>query len=262
MCQLLGISSAAPVRVSFNWGRFAMRGSEAAGNPDGWGVAYSEGTDVRVLREPSPAADSDLVAFLASHGPPTTTVLSHVRRATLGGRELANTQPFAHGLSGRTHVFAHNGHVSSLEAPTSSWLQPIGTTDSEIMFSILLGRLEVVWRSGNTPSLAVRSEIVATFAEEMRSLGASNFLYFDGLTLFAHSHRRTIPGAAISQESGLHVLLRDGMSKPNGYAPCDGLGSIGACEKQALVATIPLDDQPWRPLLEGELIRLENGAVV
>jgi len=262
MCQLFGLSTATPIRLQFSWERFALRGSEAVGNPDGWGVAYAESTDVRILREPSPAADSPLVSFLASHGPASRTVISHVRRATDGARGLVNTQPFVRALGGRTHVFAHNGHVPSLQSPPGPWLRSIGSTDSEVMFCILLGRLESLWGGAEIPALESRSRIVASFANEMRSLGAANFLYFDGETLFAHSHRRTIPGDGISPEPGLYLLQRSGTSGPEGHHPCDGLDSADPHEAVALIATMPLDEQPWRALQDGELLRLEDGRLV
>ena len=37
MCQLFAVSSAAALRTSLSWEGFAMRGSAALGNPDGWG---------------------------------------------------------------------------------------------------------------------------------------------------------------------------------------------------------------------------------
>ena len=116
--------------------------------------------------------------------------------------------------------------------------------------------------SGETGShlpLDARSEIIAKFSEEMRSLGAANFLYFDGLTLFAHSHRRTIPGNEISSDPGLYLLHTE--KGPTEAPSFEGLNTIGSCAAQAMVATMPLDDQRWRPLSEGVLLRLQHGAL-
>lgn len=257
MCQLLGVSTAKPVRMSFSWQRFAMRGSVQ--NPDGWGVAYAEARDVRILREPSPAEDSPLVSFLSKNGPASTTVISHVRRATGGARDLANTHPFVRVLGGQSHVFAHNGHVSSVEQPRGAWLQPVGNTDSELLFCVLLSRLESLWGTNTSPPLEKRTRIVSEFAAEMRSRGAVNFLYFDGITLFVHGHRKTVPGDGISSDPGLYLLQNPQVMEPLDQVPCAGIGSGGA---QALVATQPLDEQAWRPLANGELLRLEHGELV
>ena len=258
MCQLFGMSARLPVRVRFRWERFASQGS-AAGNPDGWGVAYGGG-DVQVLREPVPAVDSELVRFLAGHGPLATTVVSHVRRATQGGRVLSNTQPYARVLGGFTHVFAHNGHVLPGAVPENPWLRPVGDTDSEALFCLLLSRLEPLWTHG-VPPLEARCEVISGFACEMRQCGAVNFLYFDGLTLFAHAHRRTVPGEGISTDPGLYLALRPG-NGPAVPESCVGTDCAGPVPDQALIATVPVDNGTWEPLAEGTLIRLEQGGAV
>ena len=263
MCQLLGMSASEPLNLRFSWKKFAVRGSEFSGNPDGWGVAYFEGTDAQLIREPAPAADSPQVAFLESHGPASDLILSHVRRATVGERRLANTQPFVRRLGGRAHVFAHNGHVSLPEQQSQSpWLQPLGETDSEALFCHLLSGIEVLWRGSEPPSIEARTGVVADFAQSMSMLGALNFLYYDGLTLFAHSHRRTVPGDQISTDPGLFVLHRDRVVEHCDQGLCEGLHGGGECGSATLIATVPLDDQNWGPMGSGELLRLERGRIV
>ena len=92
--------------------------------------------------------------------------------------------------------------------------------------------------------------------------GAANFLYYDGLTLFAHGDRHTIPGTETSEDPGLYLLLRSEQSGISNVAPCHALKSIGPSSAQALVATVPLDDQLWRPLAAGEILRIERGILV
>ena len=263
MCQLLGMSASEPLNLRFSWKKFAMRGSEFSGNPDGWGVAYLDGTDAQLIREPAPAADSPHVAFLESHGPASDMILSHVRRATVGDRRLANTQPFVRRLGGRVHVFAHNGHVSLPALNNHSpWLVPVGETDSEDLFCRLLHDIEVLWRGSEPPSLDARTEVVADFARSMSRLGALNFLYSDGLTLFAHSHRRTVPGDEISTDPGLFLLHRDRVAESGEPGLCEGLRSGGECGSATLIATVPLDSQRWEPMGSGELLRIEHGRIV
>jgi glutamine amidotransferase len=51
---------------------------------------------------------------------------------------------FARELRGRLHVFAHNGRLEGIEsrhAGERDRFQPVGETDSEIAFCILLERL-------------------------------------------------------------------------------------------------------------------------
>jgi len=184
----------------------------------------------------------------------------------MGDRTIANTQPFSRAVGGRIHAFAHNGHIPGLDSLANPYLRPVGTTDSERMFSTLLALLvnasqEEGVDSQGLLSLERRTEIISAFAEDMRHRGAANFLYFDGSTLFAHGHRKTLPGAALSTETGLY-LLESPQGEINSALPCEGIDAAGACVAQSIVATVPLDEQEWRPLTEGELLRIENGVVV
>ena len=262
MCELLGVSVEQPIRLRFGWEDFALHGSRRAGNPDGWGVAYFAHRDVLLLREPGPAAESPMVNFLAQHAPPARQIISHVRRATTGALTLENTQPFVRYLAGRAHVFAHNGYVADTENPTGNpYLQPLGDTDSERLFALLLDELEKLW-SQQTPSLAERFLVVERFAQQQRARGALNFLYCDGETLFAHGHRHTVPGETISSEPGLYVLERDAGDGTDANLPCKGLACDGGKGLQAFVATMPLDEQPWKPLANGEIACFERGLRV
>ena len=262
MCELLGICVEQPVRLSLGWDEFALHGSRRAGNPDGWGVAYFAHRDVLLLREPGPAAESPMVKFLAAHAPPSRQIISHVRRATTGGRSLENTQPFVHRLAGRAHVFAHNGHVTDTAlCDDNPFLRPLGETDSERLFALLLADMEGLWRR-RTPTLGDRLSVVEDFAARLRAHGALNFLYGDGQTLFAHGHRHTIPGEAISSDPGLYVLERDAGDGGGFDKSCVGIACDGGKGLQAVVATVPLDDQPWTPLGHGEIACFEQGRRV
>lgn len=260
MCQLLGLSSSDPVRLTFGWESFVQRGSREGGNPDGWGVAYFSDKDVTLLREPEPAANSPMVQFLTRHAPRSNLVISHIRRATFGERKLANTQPFHRMLGGHAHVFAHNGFVPPVATgPGSPWLVPQGDTDSERLFCRLLAELETSWSEDRVPELARRHDIVQRFAREILPLGASNFLYSDGITLFAHGHRRTLPGDAVSDEPGLYVNLHESRTGSDMTASCRGLRTEGKCSQQTLIASFPLNDREWEPLPPGEIACFERG---
>jgi glutamine amidotransferase len=238
-----------------------MRGSDIGGNPDGWGVAFFDGVDATLLREPTPAAESPMVQFLGKHAPRSNLVISHIRRATQGDRRLANTQPYLRVLGGHTHVFAHNGFIPSCCAlsNTSSWLIPQGDTDSECLFCCLLRYLEPLWSRGSIPAFDKRFSVVKRFAREILERGASNFLYSDGVTLFAHGHRHTIPGETVSNEPGLYVNTFESTTGSDMAIPCRGLRTEGKCGQQALVATLPLNDHTWVPLAAGEIACFEHG---
>ena len=240
-----------------------MLGSPQGGNPDGWGVAYFEGADATLLRESAPMADSPMVEFLRHHAPLSDLIISHVRRATSGQRNLANTHPFRRVLGGRTHVFAHNGFVPCPRLPNiSPWLLPQGDTDSEILFCRLLGDLEPLWSGGAIPTLEERYKVVADFAREILRHGAANFLYSDGINLFAHGHRRTLPGEAVSNEPGLYLNLSTSEKGSGMETPCQGLSAEGWCSHHAIVSSLPLNDASWTPLQAGEVACFQRGQRV
>ena len=101
-------------------GPAVARGVLAARRPvgphkDGWGIAWYDERDVRVVKETSPAAGSPCVRFIQDNPFVSPFVISHVRRATRGGIALRNCQPFVRELGGAWHSFAHNGDLAGID---------------------------------------------------------------------------------------------------------------------------------------------------
>ncbi|WP_036300053.1 class II glutamine amidotransferase [Methylomarinum vadi] len=265
MCELFALSSRIPTTVGFTLERLARRGGIEGPHRDGWGVAFYEGADVFLLREPRAAAQSDLVRYIERHAPPSQLVVSHIRRATRGEPALRNTQPFVRELGGYTHVFAHNGELGGIERRRDflpGRFRPVGDTDSELVFCSLLDRLDDLWTAagGCLPPLPERLEVVAAFAGELREFGPANFLYADGDALFAHAHRR-IQADGHEGPPGLHLLERSGEEPPADLAT-SGVTLTSVRQEAVLLASVPLTDEPWQPLPEGEVVVVMNGAVV
>ncbi|MHA1559510.1 MAG: class II glutamine amidotransferase [Alphaproteobacteria bacterium] len=262
MCELLGFSSSHPARLTLSLEVLSRHGCAEGHNRDGWGVAIYEGRDVSLLREAKPASRSALVELIETQGPQTTLAISHIRHATQGAVALANTQPFVRELSGRRHTFAHNGNLKRIgEQPgfKADRFRPVGETDSEIAFCALLQRLAKIWPpdSAEPPDLELRLRCVSDFAAELRELGPANFLYADGDTIFAHGHRRHHDDGEV-RAPGLCMLQRScGPEAPRLAA--GGIDLRGAMQEVVLVASVPLSDERWRPLEEGEVIAITGG---
>ncbi|MCB1786171.1 MAG: class II glutamine amidotransferase [Chromatiaceae bacterium] len=264
MCELFAMSSRCPTTVDFSLELLARRGGDEGPHRDGWGVAFYGGRDVLLLREPGAASESALVRHIERHGPPSELVISHIRLATVGELSLANTQPFARELGGRMHVFAHNGDLPEIRAEqggSPARFLALGETDSELAFCNLMTRLAPIWDAaqGQVPSLAERLGIVSDFARELRRCGTANFLYSDGEALFVHSHRRTPPGSE-AVCPGMHVLER---SCEEGVPDLSRSGVVLNPVRQALtlVASVPLTQEDWRPLGDGEILAIERGRI-
>ncbi len=251
MCELLAMSARFPTTLHRSMAELARHGGATGPHTDGWGVGFFQERDAFLLREPRAASGSQWLAFLQEHDPQSDLVIAHIRRATQGALHLRNSQPFARELGGRMHLFAHNGMLPGIEDDArfaARRFRRVGDTDSEQACCALLDRLAPLWEDGAVPPLEARRAVIADFARELRELGPANFLYADGDALFAHGHRRRDDTGEI-RPPGLHLLCR------RCTATADGVDV-------ALVASVPLTDEPWRPLAEGELVVLRQGKVV
>ncbi len=266
MCELFAMSSSATTDVHFSLEEFSRHGGLTGPHKDGWGIAYYSQGDVKLVKEPLPASDSACVRYIQERPFSSQLVISHIRMATQGNPVLSNCQPFVRELGGQVHVFAHNGdldqqRLSSLPLRTH---RPVGVTDSEYVFCVLLGRLTELWlESTGVPPLPERLRIVATLASEIRPFGPANFFYADGDTLFVHAHQRMRQPEG-SWLPGLYVLCRH-CAGERSRMDTAGLSLSGSGEEQhvVLLASVPLTREPgWRAMGEGELIAVHNGRVV
>lgn len=262
MCELFALTSTHPVSISFSLERFAQRGGVTGPHRDGWGIGFYQGRDVQLEREAGPASESPSLEFLREHHFQTDLVMSHIRMATFGEVALHNTQPFARELGGRMHLFAHNGDTPGVRDEADlrpRRYRPIGNTDSEYAFCGFLEWLAPLWDGSSPPSLESRLDRVIGFARVLRPLGPANFLYSDSELLFIHGHRRTQLDGEI-RPPGIHLLQRrcgvgteiDGLS----------LAPTGEIQEVLLAASVPLTDEAWMPLAEGELAVARAGRLV
>jgi predicted glutamine amidotransferase len=89
MCELLGMSSSRPATVNLSLMRLAEHGGFTGPHRDGWGIAYYEGPDVRLIKEAEAATGSAWVVFVEGHDLRSPIVVAHIRRATMGERSIA-----------------------------------------------------------------------------------------------------------------------------------------------------------------------------
>ncbi len=100
--------------------------------------------------------------------------------------------------------------------------------------------------------------------EEMKKLGGSNFLYYDGEVLFAHAHKRMYEEAGElvgPKPPGLHIK-RCWTGTPHEAVTCPGLKVELPDNQTVLLASVPLDNQGWEELEEGTILALKDGEVL
>lgn len=268
MCELFAMSARRPATVRLSLEEFSSHGGLSGPHKDGWGIAWYEDGDLRLVKENIAASRSACLRFIQDYPPQSRTVLSHIRKATQGRPRLPNCQPFQRELGGRMHVFAHNGDLDAGRLRALQSIEnflPVGDTDSEIAFCALLERLRTAWRTaGGMPSLEVRLDVVHAFAHALHALGTANFLYADGDALFVHGHRRTQRDGKTTPP-GLHTLTRRCEGEPGTY-DVPGLAvehGEGGAQQVTLVASVPLSAEPgWQALEAGVVLALRDGAIV
>lgn len=264
MCELFAMSTRLPSTVKLSLEEFSRHGGLSGVHKDGWGIAWYEDGDVRLLKEKLAAADSTCVRYLQEHPFRSALVMSHIRKATQGSIATRNCQPFVRELGGVWHSFAHNGDLRGLaehQRLQPGSFRPVGETDSEQAFCALLERLKPLWCAGDRPGAEARREVVTEFASELRELGPANFLYSDGDLLFAHGHRRHQADGTI-RAPGLWRLTRH--CDAGGEMAAEGLNiaAHGAAQEVVLVASVPLTGEHWVPLDEGTVLAVHLGRVV
>jgi glutamine amidotransferase len=218
---------------------FRLRGGATANNPDGWGMAWHQGSELLLEKEPAPGSTSARFAGLINTLQ-SGLIVAHIRRATHPTINTpGNTHPFVHTCCDRPWVFAHNGMVPQVVATESAECNaichPEGQTDSEFAFCHLLRHLTGHYHSPGTDDDWLG--ILIAVSEQIAAHGKFNFLLSDGKLLIAYGHDR------------LHDLHQP--------PPTDGAPSV------TMVATEPLGEPTrWRAFAPGELRIYQDGPLV
>lgn len=263
MCELFAMSSSLPEDVSFSLDVFSKHGGLTDLHKDGWGIAYYDLNDVRIIKEACSASKSAYLNFVKDLSIRSNIIISHIRLATQGEVSTRNTQPFARELGGKQHVFAHNGDLHELNkklAFKSHCFRPIGNTDSELAFCYLLEAMKTLWDQDSPPSLNSRYEVFFKFASKMKTLGIANIIYSDSEYVFIHSDKRLSPDGDIL--AGLYMTRRR-CSVDERKTSIEGLTMGQSNSKDVvLVASVPLSDEEWQKIPEGEICVLKDGKEV
>lgn len=244
------MSALIPTRVHFSFGIFSSRGGDTGDHTDGWGVAFFDGLDCWLLREPTPAAESACAKHLATHHIRSKLVVSHIRKAT-GDLpvSLANTHPFEREVNGARIVFAHRGQFAGIHEDPAFALamdRPIGQTDSEYAFCYLLRGIR---EAGGLDGRCLKPHL-----DMLRAHGVANIVLTDGRQLIAYA------------DKDMHLLRRRcPRVSDEDVHDLGGVTFGGFCGDQdvVLIASVPLTDEAaWEELRPGTLIVAKHGAVV
>lgn len=254
MCRLFGLHAGRRAVTATFWLLDAPDNlaAQSRRNPDGTGLGVFDAAGKPQLRKQPMAAWRDRAFHCEAHEMTGTTFLAHVRYATTGALDVANTHPFLQ--DGR--MFAHNGVVQGLDllddrlrADGVSELVG-GQTDSERVFALITA---VARRNGGDVTAAIREAVgwvaanLPVFAVNILLSTATDFwaLRYPGSHELYVLDRRE---PAASPTSGFD-LRTDRI-----HARSAHLAEFGC----VVFASEPMDDDPgWRLLDPGELVHVD-----
>jgi len=252
MCQLLGMNANVPTDICFSFKGFACRGGRTDHHSDGWGIAFFEDKGCRLFLDYLPSATSPVAELVQRYPIKSKNVIAHIRKATQGVVNLANTHPFQRELWGQYWIFAHNGDLKELPDMTGDYYRPVGNTDSEHAFCLILEHLRQSFDAA--PSLTALAAALAAYVPSLAAHGVFNFMLSNGDWLFAHCATK------------LHYIIRQA---PFAVAQLvDEELSIDFSEvttpndRVAVIATIPLTtNETWQAMSAGEMVYFNEGVV-
>jgi glutamine amidotransferase len=251
MCQLLGMNCNVPTDICFSFEGFCARGGKTDEHKDGWGIAFFEGLGCRVFLDDKPSITSPIAAFIRQYPIESQNVIAHIRKATIGPVGLENCHPFKRELWGRNWVFAHNGDLPSLPPVGNSIYRPVGQTDSEQAFCLMLNTLQQQF-PGDKPSLETFYPVLRDITNTIASYGIFNYLLSDGERLFAHCSTKLCYLVRQAPFAAAHLIDEDitvdfqELTKPS--------------DRVAIVTTTPLtDNEVWTTIPPGELLVFQDG---
>lgn len=256
MCQLLGMNCNTSASISFSFTGFAERGGRTGDHVDGWGIAFYERTGCRVFHDDEPASDSRLARFVREYPIKSRIVIAHLRKATQGEVSLANCHPFQREWLGQTWLFANNGDLRNFHPELHGGFLPVGSTDSEKAFCLMMQTLRQAFADRQRPP--PWSEIAPVLAEvngRIARHGNFNYLLTNGEAMFTHCSSR------------LFALARRHPFPTARLVDCElsmDLGQLnGLDDRMAVVATEPLThEEEWVPFKTGETRVFVDGEPV
>ncbi len=251
MCQLLGMNCNTPTDIQFSFEGFRRRGGLTDHHADGFGIAFFEGAGVRVFLDVEPSCSSRVADFVRDYPIKSENVIAHIRKATQGKLSLANTHPFQRELWGRYWIFAHNGNLENFSPAEGSFYRPVGNTDSERAFCLILDTLRREFE--HEPPFVELYRVLAATTAEIRRHGTFNFILSNGKYMFAHCSTALHYVVRQAPFATAHLVDED--------VDIDFSKVTTPNDRVAVIATQPLtDNECWTAFQTNELKVFKFGA--
>lgn len=287
MCRLYALQATHPTRAACELldaqnALLAQSQKDTRGlsNPHGWGMASLTGGTARCVRQVDPASESNRYReqSLRLEG---TTLLAHIRRATVGTPSMDNTHPFRHDSA----FLIHNGHVPAFDAVRPRLLDRLsdehrhnirGTTDSEHIFALLLHLSE---EDPNAPIHEITRRaihLLQSWCEEEAPAKVHT-----GVSAVPFDDLDTVADAVIHETLALNLIWTDGtalggarlnrslwaLRRTESYiCPTCGDDHTDAPESTAYRATVlaseRITDEDWTAIPNGSVFHVGDDGVL
>ena len=253
MCRLFGLHADRRVVTATFWLLEAPDNlaEQSKRNPDGTGLGVFDANGKAVMRKEPIAAWQDCEFATEAHDMTGTTFVAHVRYASTGSLDVANTHPFLQD----DRIFAHNGVVEGLEVIDTRLRElgvddlVLGQTDSERVFALITASIRghdgdvsagivdaVGWLAASVPVYAVN--LLLSTATDMWALRypEPNELYIlDRREVYAPEQRFDLRSHRIRAQSE-HLTA----------------------QSKVIFASEPMDDDSrWQIVEFGELVHVD-----
>jgi predicted glutamine amidotransferase len=254
VCQLLGMNCNVPTDICFSFAGFCARGGETDDHRDGWGIAFFEEAGCRMFLDEKSSIASPVAKLVKDYPIRSKHVIAHIRKATQGRIALENCHPFRRELWGRYWVFAHNGDLEDFELSQGGVYQPVGDTDSERAFCLILETLRSTFPDFR-PEAKALYEVLQKITAEIAAYGVFNYLLSDGIHFFAYCS--TLLGYVVRQApfAQAHLVDQD--------ITVDFQELTTPQDRVAIIATTPLtDNEVWTTITPNQLMLFRDGLPV
>jgi glutamine amidotransferase len=240
----MAMSFAQPIVAHVSIQAFGIRSQD---NADGWGLAWYPDRSLAVVKQPVRWSPTH-TQFLENYpGLLSAIYVAHVRQKTVGSNPThADTHPFAREWNGREYCFAHNGTLSGdfWKKPLGRF-KPLGGTDSEFLFCLLLAEIE---RANIPLDTDADWRWLHLLLHRYNDFGRLNCILTDGTRLFVYHDRNGWKGLTYRimqpQPDQTHHFADQTMAVQLQPAPVN---------HGYVIATNPLSTDEWQRFGRGEL---------
>ena len=250
MCRLFGLHAGRRLVPATFWLLDAPDNlaEQSRHNPDGTGLGVFGADGVAVLHKEPVAAWQDSEFATEAHDVTATTFIAHVRYASTGALDVANTHPFLQ--DGR--IFAHNGVVEGLPA-LDERLKELGAadlvkgqTDSERVFALITAAVRA---NGGDVGAGV-AEAIGWLADNV-PIYAVNLLLSTATDMWALRYPDTHDLYVLDRRNPAQRRLR--LRSARIRAESEHLTS----QPSVVFASEPMDGEDWQLIAPGELVHVD-----